>query len=282
VVFAKGNPLAELVMFGEGPGQDEDEQGYPFVGKAGKLLARALEAIGHDERNTYFLNTVKCRAYDPQESGWGKNRAPYQDELEACHDHTARQLRALPNKKLVFALGSTALHWLLGAEPATIRIGNVRQKFLTIGLGLVPGLVTYHPSYLLRPEHAEEKGKVYEDFKLAKKLLDGHVDVANIRLHAKHDFLNVDWRELNKPEPRPWVPAAEDEQRPGKPLPSQVDRYTTALWIGDDQGETPAQSMIPTGATRLQFGSKPKKASKEPELVEAPGDLWFNNDDIPF
>jgi DNA polymerase len=192
VVFGKGNPLADLVVLGEGPGQDEDIQGLPFVGRAGVLLNRGLEAIGRNETNTYFLNTLKCRAFDPQESGWGKNRAPYQDETEACRGHTWRQLQALPNKRLVLALGSTAAHWLLHADPATLRIGTLRQKFLNIGFGLIPGLVTFHPSYLLRQEHAEEKGRVYEDFKLAKKFLDGLIDVTEIQLYSKSHFTDMD------------------------------------------------------------------------------------------
>jgi DNA polymerase len=276
VVFGRGNPLADLVILGEGPGEDEDNSGQPFVGRAGILLGRALEAIGRDEKNTYFLNTVKCRAFDPQESGWKKNRAPYEDELAACRDHTRRQLAALPNKRLIFALGSTAAHWLLQADPATLRIGSLRQKFLNIGLGLVPGLVTFHPSYLLRKENAEEKARVYEDFKLAKKLLDGQVDLDTVKLWSKSEFTDTDWRDLDRP---PGKPLPKPDQQPGKPLATQADRYTSVIWIGGDKGETAVKESLPA-ALKPAFGKK----APPPKKKESPALTLFGEaeDDIPF
>jgi DNA polymerase len=279
VVFAKGNPLADLVVLGEGPGADEDLLGVPFVGPAGKLLGRALEAIGRNEKNTYVLNTVKCRACDAQDTGWWKNRAPYIDELAACRGHTWRQLDALPNKKLVLALGSTALHWLLQADPATIRIGSARRKFLSIGFGLVPGLITFHPSYLLRPENIEEKGRVYEDFKLARDFLEGKIDVTAIRLHTKADFIAGEWGGWEKPSNEAKKP--EEGQRPGKPLPSQADHYISRIWIADDAGEHPGEKLEPAAPAKPQFGLKPvlvkKKSKEEPSPLFGTGD-----DDVPF
>jgi len=275
-VFGKGNPLARLVVLGEGPGDDEDKQGIPFVGKAGRLLQRGLEAIGYSEANTYFCNIVKCRACEVQSSGWAKNRTPDSEEVGACAPYLHRQLDALPHKKLVLAVGSTAMHWLLQADPGTIRIGSVRGKFLNTSWMAVVGLATYHPSYLLREENAETKAAVYEDFKLARDYLAGRKgDFADLDLKTKDSFLHQKWAEE---EPLQVLPSVEEERkrlmaRVGKLLPSQQDKYTTVIEIA---GAGPVEKVEPVG--RPVFAPQ-VKVPKKRKAAELP---LLGDDDVPF
>jgi uracil-DNA glycosylase len=136
LVFGEGSARSGLVFVGEGPGFEEDQQGRPFVGKAGKLLDKMIRAIGFDRGDVYICNTVKCRPPD--------NRTPLSDELETCFPFLARQIEALAPKVLC-ALGASAAKTLLGGS---VPISKVRGKVLS--WRGIPLVCTFHPAYLLR------------------------------------------------------------------------------------------------------------------------------------
>jgi uracil-DNA glycosylase family 4 len=136
IVFGDGNPKAELVFVGEGPGADEDAEGLPFVGRAGKLLTQMIEAMGLQRKDVYICNVVKCR---PPE-----NRAPEPDEVQACSPFLLRQIDAI-NPKVLVCLGAVAARTLL---QTTRGISQFRGEWLEWrGRRL---MATYHPAYLLR------------------------------------------------------------------------------------------------------------------------------------
>jgi DNA polymerase len=135
-VFGAGNPDADLMFIGEGPGADEDRQGLPFVGRAGELLTRIVEAIGMTREQVYIANIVKCRPPG--------NRDPQPDEVAACRSYLERQI-ALVRPRLLVALGRIAAQTLLGND---LPIGRMRGQWFEV-LG-VPLMVTYHPAALLR------------------------------------------------------------------------------------------------------------------------------------
>jgi uracil-DNA glycosylase family 4 len=145
-VFARGNPDAELVFVGEGPGRDEDLQGLPFVGAAGQLLDKMIAAMGYGRDDVYICNVVKCR---PPE-----NRTPSPEEAVACSRFLVPQLQAVAPKMIV-ALGRCAAQ-ALGVAQAT---GSWRGRFSSFEG--VPVMPTYHPAYLLRSP--EQKRIVWED-----------------------------------------------------------------------------------------------------------------------
>ncbi|MGH9729526.1 MAG: uracil-DNA glycosylase [Candidatus Acidiferrales bacterium] len=149
IVFGAGHPKAELVFVGEGPGHDEDVQGLPFVGRAGKLLTQMIEAMGLRRDDVYIANVVKCRP--PQ------NRAPEPEEIEICSPFLYRQL-AVIRPKAVVCLGAIAFQSLTGTKSSMSRIRGQWLEFRGI-----PLLATYHPAYLLRNPNA--KGDVWEDLK---------------------------------------------------------------------------------------------------------------------
>jgi len=149
-VFGTGNPFAELMLIGEGPGEEEDKQGEPFVGKSGQLLDKILAAAGFSrEENVYIANIVKCRPPG--------NREPQPEERAACLPFLLRQIELIQPGMIVL-LGSTALKALIDPEG---RITQVRGKWTTWNDILV--MPTYHPSALLR--NPELKKDVWEDFK---------------------------------------------------------------------------------------------------------------------
>jgi DNA polymerase len=157
LVFGSGNEQARLVFVGEGPGADEDEQGLPFVGRAGQLLTQMIEGTARKEGiplsrpDVYICNVVKCR---PPE-----NRTPLPDEMETCGQFLFRQLMAL-QPRAVCALGSTAAKALLGTKEGVTRLRGNWHKWRDI-----PVMVTYHPSYLLRPYNQNAKKEAWEDLK---------------------------------------------------------------------------------------------------------------------
>lgn len=156
VVPGEGNPLARLVLVGEGPGQTEDETGRPFVGKAGELLTGILAAIGLPRSEVFICNVVKCRP--PQ------NRKPLPDEMAACLPYLRAQLDLI-NPKVIVALGSTAAEALLGVKKS---LAELRLKVHSYrGTPLV---VTYHPAALLRNPHW--KKPTWDDVRIARQLLD--------------------------------------------------------------------------------------------------------------
>ena len=147
IVFGDGSPKADLVFIGEGPGADEDAQGLPFVGRAGKLLTQMIEAMGLRRGDVYICNVVKCR---PPE-----NRQPEKDEVTACSPFLFRQLDVL-QPKVIVCLGSTAAQTLLQTNRG---ISHFRGEWMDFrGYKL---LATYHPAYLLRNPGA--KGEVWKD-----------------------------------------------------------------------------------------------------------------------
>jgi uracil-DNA glycosylase family 4 len=155
LVFGDGNPNAELVFVGEGPGRDEDAQGLPFVGRAGKLLTQMIEAMGLQRKDVYICNVVKCR---PPE-----NRTPEKDEVETCSPFLLRQLDAIAPKVIV-CLGSVAAQTLLETNRG---ISHFRGEWLDFrGRKL---LATYHPAYLLRNPSA--KGEVWKDLQKVMTVL---------------------------------------------------------------------------------------------------------------
>ncbi|RMG11740.1 MAG: uracil-DNA glycosylase, partial [Deltaproteobacteria bacterium] len=150
LVFGVGNPRAEIVFVGEGPGRDEDLAGEPFVGRAGQLLTRMIQAMGYQREEVYICNVVKCRPPG--------NRDPEPDEVAACEPFLKAQLAAI-EPKVVVALGRFAVQCLLGDPNA--RITRVRGTWHSYaGIPLMP---TFHPAYLLR--NPKEKRKVWEDLK---------------------------------------------------------------------------------------------------------------------
>jgi DNA polymerase len=140
IVFGEGNPKADLVFVGEGPGHDEDIQGLPFVGRAGKLLTQMIEAMGLQRKDVYICNVVKCR---PPE-----NRTPERDEVSTCSPFLLRQLDAIAPKVIV-CLGSVAAQSLLETNRG---VSHFRGQWLEFrGRSLI---ATYHPAYLLRNPNA--------------------------------------------------------------------------------------------------------------------------------
>lgn len=157
IVFGSGDPKTSLLFVGEGPGADEDAQGFPFVGRAGQLLTQMIDGTASKEGipikrpDVYICNVVKCR---PPE-----NRTPLPDEMEICGQFLFRQIMAIKPKAIV-ALGSTAAKALLGTKDGVMKLRGNWQKWREI-----PLMVTYHPSYLLRPYNQNAKREAWEDLK---------------------------------------------------------------------------------------------------------------------
>jgi uracil-DNA glycosylase len=155
LVFGVGNPSAELMFVGEGPGADEDVQGEPFVGRAGQLLTKMIEAMGFRRDEVYIANVVKCRPPG--------NRNPEPDEIEACEPFLRAQIAAV-GPKVIVALGKFAAQTLLRD---TTPITKLRGRWSSYeGVRLMP---TFHPAYLLRSP--DEKKRAWEDLKLVMKEL---------------------------------------------------------------------------------------------------------------
>ncbi|MBZ4371799.1 uracil-DNA glycosylase [Corallococcus sp. AS-1-6] len=158
IVFGSGNPRADLVFVGEGPGENEDLQGVPFVGAAGDLLTKMIGAMGFSRNDVYIANVVKCRPPG--------NRNPEPDEIAACEPFLRSQLLAL-QPKVIVALGKFAAQTLLrDTTPITRMRGQWREYE---GIQLMP---TFHPAYLLR--NSAEKRKAWEDLQQVMKLFGKH------------------------------------------------------------------------------------------------------------
>ncbi len=159
IVFGSGNPKARLMFVGEGPGANEDASGLPFVGRAGNLLTKIIEAMGYTREEVYIANVVKCR---PPE-----NRAPLPAEVEACSPFLREQLRVI-QPEVIVALGLSAANLLVGTPTS---MANLRSKFHPLPwderIQIMP---TYHPAYLLRNPPA--KKFVWDDMKLVKARLE--------------------------------------------------------------------------------------------------------------
>ncbi len=152
VVFGSGNVKAQLVFVGEAPGQDEDLQGLPFVGRAGQLLTKIIESIGLTRQNVFICNVLKCRPPG--------NRNPLPPEISNCEPYLFQQLEII-QPKIICALGTFAAQTLLKTNAS---ISSLRGKFHEFrGSKLI---CTFHPAYLLR--NPEEKRKVWEDMKMIR------------------------------------------------------------------------------------------------------------------
>ncbi len=155
VVFGVGNPNADLMFVGEAPGADEDIQGIPFVGRAGQLLTKIIEAIGLKRDDVYIANVIKCR---PPE-----NRNPEPDEVETCEPFLFRQIETI-KPKVIVALGTFAARALLKTQDPISRLRGRVYDYR--GVKLIP---TFHPAFLLRSP--ERKRDVWEDMKKVRALL---------------------------------------------------------------------------------------------------------------
>jgi uracil-DNA glycosylase len=158
LVFGSGNPQAEFVCIGEGPGADEDAQGLPFVGRAGQLLTKMLASVDLSRDEVYICNTVKCRP--------PSNRNPEPDEIAACAPFLAAQLATL-EPKVILSLGSVATRALLDTAAP---IGKLRGRVHPYGDAVL--IPTFHPAFLLRNPGQEFKRMAWEDLKLAKREYD--------------------------------------------------------------------------------------------------------------
>jgi uracil-DNA glycosylase len=155
IVFGQGHPHAELVFIGEGPGADEDEQGLPFVGRAGKLLNRMLELVGIKRQDVYICNVVKCRPPG--------NRTPEKDEVDACSPFLFRQLDVI-QPRLICCLGAPAARTVLGLKEGMLKI---RGRFYDYGGA--KAIATVHPAYVLR--NPREEKILREDFEKIREFL---------------------------------------------------------------------------------------------------------------
>ncbi len=154
IVFGVGNPNADLFFVGEGPGAEEDRQGVPFVGRAGKKLTQMIQAIGYTREEVYIANVVKCRPPG--------NRDPQPDETATCSPFLFAQVQAV-RPKVIMTLGSPATKLLLNTKVGITRLRGKWQEFQGI-----PVMPTFHPAYLLRRYTRENRALVFSDLKAAQ------------------------------------------------------------------------------------------------------------------
>jgi DNA polymerase len=166
IVFGVGNPEAELMFVGEGPGADEDEQGEPFVGRAGQLLNNMIKAMGLQREQVYIANVVKCRPPG--------NRTPEREECATCSPFLMRQI-AVIKPKVIVALGATAAKTLLAMSSSMAQLRGRFYDFRPAGVRSDPNwqgcklAVTYHPAFLLRDPR--QKGEAWKDLQMVMKEL---------------------------------------------------------------------------------------------------------------
>jgi len=155
IVFGVGNPRADIMFIGEGPGADEDQQGEPFVGRAGQLLNNMISAMGIRREDVYIANVVKCRP--------PANRTPEREECDTCSPFLLRQI-AVVKPKIIVALGAVAAKTLLGVNDAMVNLRGRLYVFKNTRLA-----VTYHPAYLLRDPR--QKKEAWKDLQMVMKYL---------------------------------------------------------------------------------------------------------------
>jgi len=155
VVFGVGNINAELMFIGEAPGVEEDEQGEPFVGRAGELLTKIIQTMGLRREDVYIGNILKCRPDTPGQTAG--NRAPTAEEMRTCLPYLIEQIELI-RPKVIVALGKTAMEGLFGKAVQITKIRGQWHQYRGI-----PVMPTYHPAYLLRNQAVSEKRKVWED-----------------------------------------------------------------------------------------------------------------------
>jgi DNA polymerase len=155
IVFGEGDPNAELMLVGEAPGADEDDQGRPFVGRAGQLLMQMIKAINFERHQVYIANVLKCRPPG--------NRPPEPDEVKTCTPFLLKQISII-RPKIILALGTFAAQNLIDSKST---ISLLRGRVYEMPFGRV--IATYHPSFLLRSPN--KKPEAWEDLKLVRKIL---------------------------------------------------------------------------------------------------------------
>jgi len=155
IVFGEGNPAAQLMLVGEAPGADEDQQGRPFVGRAGQLLMQMIKAIDFQREDVFIANVIKCR---PPE-----NRNPEPDEIAQCSPFLWKQISII-QPKVILALGTFSAQLLLNSKSS---ISFLRNRVYEMPFGKV--IATFHPSFLLRS--ANKKPEAWEDLKLVRKTI---------------------------------------------------------------------------------------------------------------
>jgi len=163
VVFGVGNPEAQIVFVGEAPGAEEERQGEPFVGPAGKLLTKMIQAMGLEREQVYIANIMNWRPKMPTENAAGEqvgNRPPTPEEMAYCLPFLRAQLEIVA-PKIIVALGATAARGLLGHDSFKA-LGELRGKWREFAG--CPLMVTYHPSYILRNQSNRSKRVIWEDF----------------------------------------------------------------------------------------------------------------------
>lgn len=159
-VFGEGNPSADLMFIGEGPGRDEDLQGRPFVGRAGELLDKMIGAIGLERSEVYIANVVKCRPPD--------NRVPTASEAQRCLGYLMRQIDLI-QPRVIVTLGATPLRELLGVGEGITRVRGQWKRLEPQGIPVMP---TFHPAYVLRQYTDDVRRAVWTDLKAARAWLD--------------------------------------------------------------------------------------------------------------
>ena len=176
VVCGVGDPHARLIVVGEGPGENEDRIGEPFVGRAGELLTKMLAAIDLRREDVFITNTIKCRA-TLMEQGRIKNRAPMQEELNNCRPYLERELSTV-NARVILALGAPAAKTFLGPAFSITR----QRGIWYVGPGGIDLMVTFHPAYLLRLTGGEMnavKRMVYADLLAVRARIDEATEAAS-------------------------------------------------------------------------------------------------------
>lgn len=178
VVCGVGDPAARLVLVGEGPGENEDRQGEPFVGRAGELLNKMLAAIGLRREDVFITNTIKCRATS-MEGGRVANRAPSPDEMTNCREYLDREL-ALVAPRVILALGAPAAKSFLGRDFSITR----QRGIWYAGPGGTDLIVTFHPAYILRQTGGQidaVKRLVWSDLLAVRAKLDDYAKADTTR-----------------------------------------------------------------------------------------------------
>jgi uracil-DNA glycosylase family protein len=186
VVCGVGNPASRLMIVGEGPGENEDQQGEPFVGRAGELLTKMLAAIGLRREDVFITNTIKCRA-TTNEGGRLANRAPSPEEMSNCREYLDREL-AIVQPKVILALGAPAAKSFLGRDFSITR----QRGIWYAGPNGTDLIVTFHPAYILRQTGGEinaVKKLVWSDLLAVRAKLD---EYAEGKHESTHDADNGD------------------------------------------------------------------------------------------
>ncbi len=165
-VPGEGSICSPIVFVGEGPGEEEDKTGRPFVGRAGKLFDKILESVGFDRKDLYIANIVKCRPPN--------NRVPELDEVEACSPYLLAQIATI-DPKIIVPLGATAMKFFLGKDVKSITAARGKLFEWKAGIKIFP---MFHPSYLLRNASkapGSPKALTWEDIKKLKGMYDGFI-----------------------------------------------------------------------------------------------------------